>query len=104
MTGFGTLATFEVDGGKEQAFTVLDALELVDVSNNLGDAKSLACHPATTTHSRLKPEERARMGITDGVIRLSVGLEDPEDLKRSEERRVGKEWVSTCRSRWSPYH
>jgi O-succinylhomoserine sulfhydrylase len=80
MTGTGTLVTIEVEGGKDGAFTVLDALELVDISNNLGDAKSLVCHPATTTHQRLGPDERAKLGISDGVIRFSIGLEDPQDL------------------------
>ncbi len=58
----------------------MNALQLVDISNNLGDAKSLVTHPATTTHRRLTPEARAAVGITDGTIRLSVGLEDPSDL------------------------
>ncbi|WP_322097460.1 O-succinylhomoserine sulfhydrylase [Pelagibius sp. Alg239-R121] len=81
MAKGGTLIAVEVDGGKEQAFAVLDALRNVDISNNLGDAKSLATHPATTTHQRFSEEERAAVGITDGLIRLSVGLEDVEDLK-----------------------
>jgi O-succinylhomoserine sulfhydrylase len=76
----GSVVTFELDGGKEAAFRFLDALELVDISNNLGDSKSLICHPATTTHQRLTPEDRLRVGITDGVLRLSVGLEDELDL------------------------
>lgn len=76
----GTVVTFEIDGGKEAAFRFLNALELIDISNNLGDSKSLICHPATTTHQRLAPEERLRVGITDGVLRLSVGLEDENDL------------------------
>ncbi len=76
----GTMVTFEIDGGKEAAFRFLDALELIDISNNLGDSKSLICHPATTTHQRLTPEDRLRVGITDGVLRLSVGLEDESDL------------------------
>jgi O-succinylhomoserine sulfhydrylase len=76
----GTVVAFEIDGGKEAAFRFLDALELIDISNNLGDSKSLICHPATTTHQRLAPEERLRVGITDGVLRLSVGLEDENDL------------------------
>lgn len=80
MTGFGSLVTMEVQGGKEGAFTVLDSLGAIDLSNNLGDAKSLACHPATTTHSKLSAAERLDCGITDGVIRLSVGLEHPDDL------------------------
>lgn len=80
MKAGGTLVTIEVKGGREGAFAFLDSLGLVDVSNNLGDAKSLATHPATTTHMRIGPEERARLGITDGVVRLSIGLEDPADL------------------------
>ncbi len=80
MLGGGTIVTVEVDGGKAEAFAVLDALELIDISNNLGDAKSLITHPATTTHRRLGPQGRADQGITDGVIRLSVGLEDADDL------------------------
>lgn len=80
MTGGGTVITFEVDGGKEAAFAVLDRLRIVDISNNLGDTKSLVTHPATTTHHRMGPEGRARVGITDGLVRLSVGLEDVEDL------------------------
>ena len=80
MLGGGTIVTVEVDGGQAEAFAVLDALRLVDISNNLGDAKSLITHPATTTHRRLGPEGRAAQGITDGVVRLSVGLEDTDDL------------------------
>jgi O-succinylhomoserine sulfhydrylase len=81
MSAGGTVVTFEVAGGKEAAFRIMNAFQLIAVSNNLGDSKSLATHPATTTHMRIGPEERARLGITDGVIRLSIGLEDPEDLK-----------------------
>ncbi len=81
MTHGGTVVSFDVPGGKEAAFRFLHALELIDISNNLGDAKSLITHPATTTHQRLKPEERAEMDIGDGMLRLSVGLEDTEDLK-----------------------
>ncbi|HUI16888.1 MAG TPA: O-succinylhomoserine sulfhydrylase [Alphaproteobacteria bacterium] len=80
MSGAGTMVSFEIKGGKEGAFRFLDALELVDVSNNLGDAKSLITHPSTTTHRAVAPEERARVGITDGLVRLSVGLEDADDL------------------------
>lgn len=80
MSGFGTLVTFSLPGGKARAFEVLNRLLLWDISNNLGDAKSLVTHPATTTHQRLKPDERAHLGITDGTVRLSVGLEDVEDL------------------------
>jgi O-succinylhomoserine sulfhydrylase len=81
MTGGGTVVTFEVAGGKDAAFSVMNAFGLIAVSNNLGDSKSLVTHPATTTHMRIGAEERAKLGITDGVIRLSVGLEDIEDLK-----------------------
>jgi O-succinylhomoserine sulfhydrylase len=80
MSAGGTVVTFEVEGGRSGAFGVLDRLRLVDISNNLGDAKSLVTHPATTTHRRLTPAARAAAGITDGVIRLSVGLENVEDL------------------------
>jgi O-succinylhomoserine sulfhydrylase len=80
MAAGGSLVTFDVKGGKEAAFKVMNALRIVDVSNNLGDAKSLATHPATTTHMRVGAEERARLSITDGTIRLSVGLEDVDDL------------------------
>ena len=81
MSGGSTLVTFEVEGGKEAAFRVMNGLRLIAVSNNLGDSKSMVTHPATTTHMRIGAEERGRLGITDGVIRLSVGLEDVEDLK-----------------------
>ena len=80
MRGGGTVVTFEVDGGVPAAFAVVNGLNIIDISNNLGDAKSLVTHPATTTHRRLGPQVRADMGITDGVIRVSVGLEDPDDL------------------------
>jgi O-succinylhomoserine sulfhydrylase len=81
MSGGGTIVTFEVAGGKAGAFRFMNAFELIAVSNNLGDSKSLATHPATTTHMRIGEAERARLGISDGVIRVSVGLEDVEDLK-----------------------
>lgn len=76
----GTVIAFEVDGGKAEAFRFLNALELVDLSNNLGDAKSLTTHPATTTHHSLSDEERARLGISPALVRLSVGLEAVEDI------------------------
>ena len=76
----GTMLSFEVKGGKAAAFRALNALRIVSISNNLGDAKSLVTHPATTTHQRLTPEQRAALGIGDGLLRLSVGLEDPADL------------------------
>ncbi len=80
MRAGGTVVTFELAGGKPAAFRMLNALRLIAISNNLGDSKSLVTHPATTTHMRIGAEERARLGITDGVIRLSVGLEDVDDL------------------------
>lgn len=80
MTCGGTMVSFDVKGGKRAAFDFLRSLDVVKISNNLGDAKSLVTHPATTTHQRLKEEERAALGISDGLVRLSVGLEDPEDL------------------------
>ena len=76
----GTLVTFDLKGGKETAFAFCNALQIIKISNNLGDAKSIATHPATTTHSRLTAEQKDLMGITPGLIRLSVGLEDTEDL------------------------
>ena len=86
MSGFGTLVTFEVQGGKAGAFRFLNALKLIRISNNLGDAKSLITHPATTTHQRLKPEARAELGISDGMLRLSVGLEAYADLAADIDR------------------
>ncbi|MBR0648386.1 O-succinylhomoserine sulfhydrylase [Roseomonas terrae] len=80
MSSGGTLVTFDLKGGKDACFRFMDALQLIDISNNLGDSKSLATHPATTTHMRVGAEERARLGITDGTVRLSVGLEDVADI------------------------
>jgi O-succinylhomoserine sulfhydrylase len=80
MSRPGSVVSFEVAGGKAAAFAFLNRLKLIDISNNLGDAKSLICHPSTTTHHRLSPEDRARLGITDGFVRLSVGLEDMNDI------------------------
>jgi O-succinylhomoserine sulfhydrylase len=80
MTLGGSLVSFHLDGGKDMAFRFARALRLIDISNNLGDAKSLITHPATTTHFRLTPQARQELGITDGMMRLSVGLEDPGDL------------------------
>jgi O-succinylhomoserine sulfhydrylase len=80
MSGGGGVVTFDLKGGKPAAFEALNRLQLVDISNNLGDAKSLVTHPATTTHMRIGAEERAKLGITDGTVRLSVGLEDVEDI------------------------
>ena len=80
MSSGGTMLAFEVAGGKAAAFRMANALSIVGISNNLGDAKSLITHPETTTHQRLKPEQRAALGIGPGLLRLSVGLEDPDDL------------------------
>jgi len=80
MRAGSTLVTFEVAGGKAAAFRFQDALNLVRISNNLGDAKSLITHPATTTHQRLTPAARAELGISDGLLRLSCGLEHPDDI------------------------
>ncbi len=81
MTGGGQIVTFEIKGDKAATFRFLNALRIVKISNNLGDTKSLITHPTTTTHQRLKPEARAELGITDGIVRLSVGLEAVEDLR-----------------------
>jgi O-succinylhomoserine sulfhydrylase len=89
MYGGGTVVTFDLVGGKSEAFKVMNALEVVDISNNLGDAKSLITHPATTTHRRLGAETRLAVGITDGVLRVSVGLEDIRDLVEDFERALG---------------
>ncbi|MGZ8754656.1 MAG: O-succinylhomoserine sulfhydrylase [Acidimicrobiia bacterium] len=85
----GSMVAVELEGSREAAFRFMNALQLFDISNNLGDAKSLATHPATTTHSRLTPEERAAVGISDGFVRLSIGLEDVEDLKEDLDQALG---------------
>jgi O-succinylhomoserine sulfhydrylase len=77
----GTVLAFEIEGGKARAFRIQNALEVIDISNNLGDTKSIVTHPSTTTHQRLPEEERQRLGIGEGLLRLSVGLEDVEDIK-----------------------
>ena len=80
MEAGGGIVTFEIEGGKKAAFSFGNALGLIDISNNLGDTKTIITHPETTTHQSLTPEARAELGITDGTLRLSVGLEDPDDL------------------------
>ncbi len=81
MSGPGSVICFFIEGDKAAAFRFVNALKLIDISNNLGDTKSLVTHPATTTHQRLEAEERTQLGITDGMVRLSVGLEDVDDIK-----------------------
>jgi cystathionine gamma-synthase/O-succinylhomoserine sulfhydrylase len=80
MDAAGPIFSFEVDGGREQAFAVLNALELIDISNNIGDARSLMCHNASTTHYSVSEDARQEMGVTEGMLRINVGLEDPDDL------------------------
>lgn len=80
MSDFGNVVAFSHEGGKEAVFRFMNAMKLIDISNNLGDSKSLLTHPATTTHQRLTPEDRASLGLDDGMVRLSVGLEDPLDV------------------------
>ena len=84
MSGGGTVVTFELDApdsaAKQRAFELLDGLRLINISNNLGDSKSLVTHPATTTHRAMGPEGRASIGLGDGVVRISVGLEGTDDL------------------------
>jgi O-succinylhomoserine sulfhydrylase len=81
MSQGGSMVTFEIAGGRTEAFRFANALRIIDISNNLGDAKSLVTHPATTTHWRIGADARAELGISDAMLRLSVGLEDVEDLK-----------------------
>jgi cystathionine gamma-synthase/O-succinylhomoserine sulfhydrylase len=80
MKAGGPILSLEVGGGREQAHAILDALELVDISNNIGDSRSLMCHPASSTHHGVGPETRADMGVGEGMLRLNVGLEDPDDV------------------------
>ena len=90
MSDFGTVVCLDLDGKKSNAFRFMDALQLIDISNNLGDTKSLTTHPATTTHQRLSEDERSKLGITDGFVRLSIGLEDIEDLKEDIAQALAK--------------
>ncbi|MDE0309325.1 MAG: O-succinylhomoserine sulfhydrylase [Acidiferrobacterales bacterium] len=80
QSDFGAILSFEVDGGKSAAWNLIDRLEVFSITGNLGDAKSTVNHSASTTHARIQPEDRKRAGITDGLIRLSIGLEDADDL------------------------
>ncbi|WP_421981823.1 O-succinylhomoserine sulfhydrylase [Roseibium sp.] len=86
MRGGSTMVALEIDGGKDAAFRFTNALDIIRISNNLGDAKSLITHPATTTHQSIGEEARAELGISDGILRLSVGLEDPQDLLEDVEK------------------
>ena len=90
MTGFGAIVSFDISGGKEGSFQVLNRLQLISISNNLGDTKSLITHPETTTHHRLTWEERAALEISSGLVRLSVGLEDLADLTEDLGAALGK--------------
>jgi O-succinylhomoserine sulfhydrylase len=90
MAGGGGVVTFEVKGEKAGAYRVENALQLIDIANNLGDTKSLITHPATTTHQRLSPEARAELGVIDGMLRIAVGLEDPADLCDDLEQALAK--------------
>ncbi|HEY9050793.1 MAG TPA: O-succinylhomoserine sulfhydrylase [Gammaproteobacteria bacterium] len=89
QSGFGGLLSFELKGGKEAGWKLIDATRMISITANLGDTKTTITHPATTTHGRLTPEQRAQAGIADGLIRVAVGLEDIEDLKRDLARGMG---------------
>ncbi len=89
QSGYGGILSFELEGGKEQAWKVVDATRVISITANLGDTKSTITHPATTTHGRLTPEQRLDAGIADGLLRISVGLEEIEDLKRDLARGLG---------------
>ena len=86
MKACGPIFSFVVDGGREQAHALLNALELIDISNNIGDSRSLMTHPASTTHHGVGPEVREGMGVVEGMLRINVGLEDPEDLIQDLDR------------------
>ncbi len=89
QSGFGGIVAFDLDGGKEAAWKLIDATRLISITANLGDTKTTITHPATTTHGRLTPEQRAEAGIGDGLVRVSVGLEDVEDIKKDLARGLG---------------
>jgi len=91
QSAFGGIVAFEVEGGRAAAWRVIDATRLISITANLGDTKTTITHPATTTHARITPEERARAGIVEGLLRISVGLEDVEDLKRDLARGLGRQ-------------
>ena len=89
QSGYGGIVSFEVEGDKDAAWKLIDSTRVISITANLGDTKSTITHPATTTHGRLTPEQRAEAGISDGLIRISVGLEDVEDLKKDLARGLG---------------
>jgi O-succinylhomoserine sulfhydrylase len=89
MAAAGPIFSFEVDGGRKQAHGLLDALGLIDISNNIGDSRSLMTHPASTTHSGVAEDQRLLMGVDEGMLRLNVGLEDPEDLIADLDQALG---------------
>lgn len=90
MVAAGPIFSFEVPGGRTQAHALLDSLELVDISNNIGDSRSLMTHPSSTTHSSVAEEKRLEMGVTEGMLRLNVGLEDPEDVIADLDQALGR--------------
>jgi len=85
MRATGPIFAFDLES-REKAHALLDALQLIDLSNNIGDSRSLACHPASTTHAGMSEEARAEMGVTEGLVRINVGLEDIEDLREDMDR------------------
>ncbi len=89
QSGYGGIVSFELEGGKEQAWKVVDGTRVISITANLGDTKSTITHPASTTHGRLTPEQRLDAGIADGLLRISVGLEEVEDLKQDLARGLG---------------
>ncbi|HEY0960109.1 MAG TPA: aminotransferase class I/II-fold pyridoxal phosphate-dependent enzyme [Novosphingobium sp.] len=90
MIASGAIFSIILDGGREQAWTLLDSLELIDISNNIGDSRSLMCHPATTTHHSVGAEGREAMGVYEGMVRMNVGLEDPDDLMEDLDQALRK--------------
>jgi O-succinylhomoserine sulfhydrylase len=85
----GAVVSFEVEGGREAAWKVVDSTRLISITANLGDTKTTITHPATTTHGRISAEARARAGVTEGLLRIAVGLESPRDLRADLERGLG---------------
>ena len=89
QSGFGGIVSFEVRGGRDSAWNLIDSTRICSITANLGDTKTTITHPATTTHGRLTPEQRAQAGISDGLIRVAVGLENIDDLKADLARGLG---------------